>query len=71
MAGVKCMLSGGARPLKESGASPHRPPPYDGWVGGVDDLELLVAAGPGRLQARLMEASFNFASAAAARTKLG
>jgi ribosome maturation factor RimP len=67
MAGVKCMLSGGARPLKESGASPHRPPPYDGWVGGVDDLELLVAAGPGRLRARLMEASFNFASAAAAR----
>jgi hypothetical protein len=64
MAGVKCMLSGGARPLKESGASPHRPPPYDGWVGGVDDLELLVAAGPGRLRARLMEASFNFASAA-------
>jgi hypothetical protein len=71
LAGVKRLLSGGARPLKESGASPHRPPPYDGWVGGVDDLELLVAAGPGRLQARLMEASFNFASAAAARTKLG
>ena len=70
MAGVKCMLSGGARPLKGSGASPIRPPPYDGWVGGVDDLELLVAAGPGRLRARLMEASFNFASAAAARTKL-
>jgi ribosome maturation factor RimP len=70
LAGVKRLLSGGARPLKESGASPHRPPPYDGWVGGVDDLELLVAAGPGRLQARLMEASFNFASAAAARTKL-
>ena len=70
MAGVKCMLSGGARPLKGSGASPIRPPPYDGWVGGVDDLESLVAAGPGRLRARLMEASFNFASAAAARTKL-
>ena len=34
--------------------------PFEGWVGGVDDLDALVAAGPGRLAARLMEAAWLF-----------
>lgn len=33
---------------------------FDGWAGGVEDLEALVAAGPGRLAARLMEAAWTF-----------
>ena len=34
---------------------------YNGWAGGVEELEALVAAGPGRLQSRLLEASWSFA----------
>ena len=33
---------------------------FDGWAGGLEDLEALVAAGPGRLAARLMEAAWTF-----------
>ena len=35
----------------------------EGWVGGVEDLEALASAGPGRLAARIMEAAWAFEKA--------
>ena len=35
-----------------------------GWVGDVDELEALQAAGPGRIEARLHEAVWNLGLAA-------
>lgn len=44
---------------------------YRGWVGGVEALEALVAAGPGRLEGRLLEAAWTFDNEALRRACLG
>ena len=46
-------------------------PTFRGWAGGVDELEGLVAAGPGRLEARIMEAVWTYGEVRRSRSPRG